>query len=186
MKVSILTASVPKRADMLAEAIACVEAQTFDNVEHFVEVDVNREGAGPLLNRMLARSTGDVVMVLDDDDLIDVDHLERLVPHFAEGFDVVYSMPRIEPAEVAFPHYTREFSSDRLANMNCVAHNALMRADRVRGVGGWEPIKPFDWDLFKRLDADGARFCQLLGEVTWTYRIHGDNWSRGGLEEQDA
>ena len=179
MKVSVLTASVGGyRLPMLEEAIASVVAQTHGNHEHLIGMDESRLGAGQVLNHLLGVADGEYIMVLDDDDLLDADHLELLVPH-CEDADVVYSMPRVVGGN--WEGYTRSFSSERLASMNCVSHNALLRTDLVREIGGWDNIKQFDWDLFKRLDEAGAKFRQLDGITSWTYRLHGDNWSRGGL-----
>src|SRR5204863_8654798 len=61
VKVSLLTATLPERAELLAEAVASVTAQTlhtFDDVEHIVLVDHKREGAGLLLDDALQLARG--------------------------------------------------------------------------------------------------------------------------------
>lgn len=177
MLVSVLTATLPERERMLAEAAASVRAQTYNEVEHLMAVDENRAGAGPVLNRLLEEARGEFVMVLDDDDLLDPGHLDHLVPHCGEH-DVVYSLPRVVGGE--FTQYHEPFDAARLSLRNIVSHNALMRTELVRELGGWNAVRWFDWDLSRRLEHAGAEFKQVF-EVTWTYRLHGANWSQGTL-----
>lgn len=184
MKISVLTACLPQRKAMLAEAVASVQAQVCPgiDVEHLIGIDHQGEGAGPVLNRRLADAKGDWVMVLDDDDLLLPEHLATVVP-LAEEHDVVYSMPRVEGG--MFTNYHEPFDPAVLARKNIVSHTALMRAELVRQVGGWNPVRWFDWDLFRRLEAAGAEFLQVP-ETTWVYRLHGANWSQGTLEGAPA
>ena len=178
MKVSVLTATLPERAEMLAEAQMSVLTQSHQHVEHLIGHDDAREGAGAVLNRLLAEATGDWVMVLDDDDLLDFDHIDHLLAH-AEDADVVYSLPRVTGG--TFSQYDVPFDARLLAaGFNCVSHTALMRTDKVRSVGGWSNVRGFDLDLFRRLEQAGADFHQVP-TVTWTYRLHGANWSQGTL-----
>ena len=173
----MLTPTLPERSGMLEEAKASVRAQTFGDVEHLIAVDPDRRGAGPLLNIMLGEVLSEWVMVLDDDDLLDPNHLATLHEHI-DGADVVYSMPRVEGG--TFTLYDAPFDREALAQRNIVSHNALMRTQAVRAIGGWCALRHFDWDLFRRLDAVGARF-RKVDAVTWTYRLHGSNWSQGTL-----
>lgn len=178
MTVSILTATIPDRESMLAEARASVAALDGD-VEHLVGIDGDRQGAGPVLNRLLSVATGEWVMVLDDDDLLDPDHLATVLPHVHQA-DVLYTLPRVEGGD--FTQYHEPFSGAALERgHNCVSHTALMRTDLVRDVGGWSVLRWFDLDLFRRLHRAGASFLQIP-TVTWTYRLHGANWSHGTLE----
>lgn len=176
MNVSILTATLPERADMLAEAVASVQAQTLAPVEHLIAVDHHREGAGPVLNSLLWRAKGDWAMVLDDDDLLDPNHLEVLSA--APAATVRYTRPRVEGG--TFTQYDQPFDAGVLEHQNIVSHNALMDAEIVRGIGGWHGLRWFDWDLFRRLARAGADFLPI-DAVTWTYRLHGANWSQGTL-----
>jgi glycosyltransferase involved in cell wall biosynthesis len=180
MTVSVLTASLPSRNAMLAEAKASVMAQTYRNVEHLIGVDIEREGAGAVLNRLLSCASGDYVMVLDDDDLLNPNHIDWLLSGVATH-DVVYSLPKVMGG--SFTQYAAPFDRSQLdAGHNCVSHTALMRSAMVREVGGWNDVRHFDLDLFQRLAAHGAEFLQIP-EVTWTYRLHGSNWSHGTLRD---
>lgn len=181
MKVSVLTSALPQRDEMLAEAKASVLAQECPGVEveHLVTVDWDGEGAGPILNRLLAMAEGDWVMVLDDDDLLKPNHLATVTDVDLDAYDVIYSLPEVRGG--TFSQYHAPWDPTRLAFRNIVSHNALMRTSLVRSIGGWSAIRQFDWDLFRRLEAAGADFCQLRS-VTWIYRLHGSNWSQGTLE----
>lgn len=173
--ISVLTAALPERREMFDEAIASVRAQTWPDVEHLYAIDEERQGAGPVLNALLAEARGEWVMVLDDDDLLDPDHLRVLAG--LDG-DVRYSLPRVEGG--VFDMYGHPFDPLLLVRMNIVSHTALMRRTFVDQVGGWNPVRWFDWDMFCRLEAAGAEFSQT-DQVTWTYRLHGSNWSQGTL-----
>lgn len=180
MRVSVLTATLPHRTEMLAEARDSVKAQTAKDVRHLVGVDNAREGAGAVLNDLLQMVAGEWVMVLDDDDLLDPMHIDVALAA-SEGVDVVYTMPRVTGG--TFTNYEVPFNPQLLAaGFNCVSHTALMRTEMVRKVGGWRDVRSFDLDLFCRLEQAGAEFRQVP-EVTWTYRLHGSNWSHGTLEE---
>lgn len=177
MRVSILTASLPDREEMLDEARASVAALDGD-VEHLVGIDADRQGAGPVLNRLLSFAEGERVMVLDDDDLLDPDHLTTILPHVHQA-DVIYTLPRVTGGD--FTQYHGRFDPAALERgHNCVSHTALMPTELVRDVGGWSNVRGFDLDLFQRLHRHGASFLQLP-TVTWTYRLHGSNWSQGTL-----
>lgn len=181
MKVSILTSALPQRDEMLEEAKASVLAQNCPGVEveHLITIDWDGEGAGPNLNRLLAMAQGDWVMVLDDDDLLLPDHLATVTAVDLDRLDVVYSLPEVRGG--TFSQYHAPWDPTRLAVRNIVSHNALMRRQLVSQVGGWNAVRWFDWDLFRRLEQAGADFHQIR-EVTWVYRLHGSNWSWGTLE----
>lgn len=179
MIVTVLTSALPERHEMLAEARASVAAQTWGPVEHLIGIDHERIGAGPVLNRLFEGAMGDWVMVCDDDDLLDEHHIETLFAKGDPNADVIYTLPRVEGG--SFTQYHQPFDAARLARQNIVSHNALVKADWLRKVGGWNAVRWFDWDLFCRLEAAGARFDQIP-EETWTYRLHGSNWSQGNLE----
>lgn len=185
ISVAILTSAMPQRREMLEEARASVQALRWPSdvhVTHDWAIDADAEGAGVVLNRLLAMNGGvDWVMVLDDDDLLHPDHLLTVAdPEHLSMADVIYTLPKVEGG--SFSQYHAPFDARRLAaNQNCVSHTALMRADMVRRVGGWSNVRHFDLDLFQRLEQAGAEFRQIR-QVTWTYRLHGQNWSHDTLD----
>lgn len=188
IELAILTASIgtPDRLPMLEEAAESVRRLAVPSgvrVHHHIGVDSDRQGAGHVLNGLL-NLAGDVdlVMVLDDDDLLHPEHLTAVLTEDNLAVaDVIYTLPKVEGG--SFSQYHAPFDARRLAaNHNCVSHTALMRAPWVRRVGGWNDVRHFDLDLFQRLEQAGAEFLQIR-QTTWTYRLHGSNWSQGTLAE---
>ena len=57
--VSILTPSIPERADMLEECRASVKAQTVTRHEHLVMVDEDRRGCAVTMNLLATLAHGE-------------------------------------------------------------------------------------------------------------------------------
>jgi hypothetical protein len=173
-EVTVLTASLPERAGMLAEAIGSVAAQSHPVAAHLIGVDVRREGAPVILTRLAAVAATEWLMVLDDDDLLDPHHVKTLLGH-VEHADVVFSYCRAEGHD--FDWYNHPFDPQRLEDRSCVSHTALFR--RVLA-SGWDPGDDYDWRFWQRLARSGARFV-AIPEVTWTYRGGHPQQSKGTL-----
>lgn len=180
MSISVITAALPSRPGMLAEAIASVAAQTLRPIEHLIGIDHARRGSSAVRNGLLAAAQGEWIAVLDDDDLLDPTHLESLSAHDA---DIVYPFTRISGRE-GWHFGNFGFDADRLRRGNYIPVTALVRASLLRELGGWRDASDCtagfeDWDLWLRaLDAK-ARFA-CTGEITWTYRFHAGNKSSVG------
>jgi hypothetical protein len=202
MNIAVLTPALPSRGDMLVEAIASVRAQTLAPTAHLVGIDHARIGIGRMLNQLADAAEAEWLARLDDDDLLDPNHLEALASVAGEA-DIVYSWCRIAPrnsgpVEPAYPSVigssgwvpNQTFDADRLRASNYIPATTLLRKSLWHELGGWHlagygvgdsppsPDGTEDWDFWLRsLDA-GARFV-CLPEVTWTYRYHGENlWFR--------
>jgi hypothetical protein len=83
-RIVVVTPSLPERADLRAECMASVAAQTLAPVAHVVMIDYERAGPAAMLNRMLPAcwtARADWVAQLADDDLADPNHLELLAAH---------------------------------------------------------------------------------------------------------
>jgi hypothetical protein len=154
------------------------------------------QGAAGARNAALNLVQSDWVAFIDDDDLIDPDHVAKLLAHaLASGADVVYPRFRIEGGD-----YSRrrslgdlawimddvdgrepEVFAETLRAGNFIPVTVLARTSAVRAVGGFpvgeaapqHPFPPYprleDWGLWLRMLANGARFAHLP-EVTWTWR----------------
>lgn len=177
MNTTVLTASVPKRAGMLAEAMESVAAQTLQPERHLVAVDYARRGGAATYNQLLAQVDTEWFCCLDDDDLLDDNHLETLVDHICEH-DVVYSYCRSVGG--SFDWYNQPFDKERLFTSSPVPITALCRTDLAQKVGGFPLTWDYDRALWQNIHIAGGRF-RTVERATWTYRIHGDNLSRGGL-----
>lgn len=173
--ISVLTASLPSRAPMLAECMASVAAQTHRPVEHLVGVDHAGVGPSAIRTRLAAAAIGEWVAIVDDDDLLYPQHLERLLAASTDAA-VVYSFCDVEGRDW---NPNRAFDADALRAGNYIPITTLIRADLARSLGwrervanGWE-----DWDFWLRALDAGARFV-CVPEVTWRYRFHGGNRSQ--------
>lgn len=165
--VTVLTAAIPERFDLLREALDSVAAQTMQPAEHIVVFDYDRRGTADALNRGLASVTSEWVATLDDDDVLYPDHLDTLVgaSRFA---DVVYSY-----CDCDFDiHVNAPFNPVALRAQNYIPTTALIRTDTLRAVGGWPNEREQDWALWLRLLDAQARFT-YVPKVTWRYRRHG-------------
>jgi len=185
MSVTVITATMPGRGKLLAEAMASVVAQTLEPSEHLVAVDYIRRGGARPKNLLAAAVTSDWLATLDDDDLLYPGHLEALMAASGDA-EVVYSGCDVLGPD-PWQHYNQPFDPVALRSLSIVSHNALIRTELVLDVGGWDEVKGYDWRFWhKCLDA-GAKFVQVP-ERTWKYRLEAGWWheSRPWLGEQPA
>ena len=179
-RIVVVTPSLPERADLRAECVASVAAQTLQPVAHIVMVDYERAGPAMTLNRMLpacVAAGADWVAQLADDDLADPHHLELLAEHSADA-DIVYSWCRVEGRSF---NPNREFNEAALRASNFIPATTMIRTSLCVDLG-WRDDSTHgfeDWDFWLRALDAGARFV-CVPEVSWTYRFHGANLSTGG------
>jgi hypothetical protein len=176
--ITVLTASVPQRAEMLVEAMASVAAQTLQPARYLVGVDYGRRGGAATYNQLLAQVDTSWFCCLDDDDLLDDDHLEILAGHTAEA-DVVHSYCRTSGG--TFEWYNQPFDKDRLWTSSPVPITSLCRTELAKKVGGFPETWDYDRALWQNIWTAGGVF-HTVKRPTFTYRLHGDNLSRGGLK----
>ena len=168
---TVITATIPERALMLAELAAALDVQT-ERPEWLIEVDEDGDGPVPHLNRLAEKVDTEWIFRLDDDDLVDPDHFEILADYLTDDYDVVYSWPRITPP-------TEDLSEDglqivmplrTLEGRNFIASAAAVRTSLWRELGGLHDVAEEDHDLWIRAYHAGARF-RCVPRVTWTYRM---------------
>jgi hypothetical protein len=179
---TVVTATIPERADMLHELGQCIARQTVRSYEWIVATDWNQEGPATVLNRIVADVDTPWVFRCDDDDLFDVNHFEVIGKHLSDDFDIVYTWPRIDP----LGHFTdpralqRVYPLKTLRDANWITSAAAVRTSLWDQLGGYQDVHNEDHDLWVRaLDAD-ARF-RCVPQVTWTYRL-GD-WPHRCMED---
>lgn len=166
--VSVLTPSLPERSGLLEECRRSVEAQTFREFEHHVEVDHDRVGCAVTMNQLADDADGDWLLPLADDDLLLPGCLSTLAAHTDEG-DVIYSPPLVTGNEDRWWFFQEP---------PVIPAVALIRASLWRDLGGYDEslLHEEDRDLWvKALDAC-ARFVRI-DEPTWVYRQHSGNKS---------
>ena len=185
-RISVITAALPSRLPMLAQAVASVSAQTFQPVEHLILVDHDRRGTGAAKTQLAHAARGDWVATLDDDDLLDPDHLALLAGYMLSA-DIVYSWCRVVGRDGWTPN--RHFDADALRRSNFIPATALIRRDLIVQLGGWRDSAVCehgweDWDFWLRA-LNALTVFRCVPEVTWTYRFHpGSKTVRG--EKQAA
>ena len=177
-EVTLLTASLPERGHMLAEAVASVTAQKVPPVAHLIGVDHAREGAATVYNRLAGMVDTGWVTFLDDDDLLDPNHLEMLLGH-CQGADVVYTWCR--PVGHSFRLYNQPFDRNLLRRRSIVPITAMVRTEFYARAGWMRHEDGYDWRFWQRVADAGASF-RCVPEITWQYRRHElGNQSHGEL-----
>jgi hypothetical protein len=199
-QVTLLTPSLPGREDMLAETVQSVQGQTMP-CEHLWAVDHHREGPAPVRNKLLADVTTELVGFVDDDDVLDPQHVELCAAALDEsGACVAYpwfrfNHPRgwwprgeflqIQRADGSKVHaFGQPFDPDALEHNSFIPVTVIARTDCLRKVGGfptpgtaeWPHESTEEWGLWRRLVADGHSFVHVP-TITWEYRVHGANTS---------
>lgn len=165
-EVTIVTASLPQRRTLLAEAMATVNAQTVP-VAHLVGVDAG-SGVAEVRNRLVATAGTEWVAFLDDDDLLDPDHVEILLEH-SDQADVVISHCRFDGPELPAGYCNRPFDRAELRKHGIFPITVLARRQAVLGAGGFALKGWDDWVLWNAMADAGCRF-EVVPRVTWTYR----------------
>jgi hypothetical protein len=167
--VSVITATIPERADMLTECRATVAAQTHPRLEHIVELDEHYQGCSAMVNRAVAQATGEWLLPLADDDLLLPRCVETLLAHSTDA-DIVYSPPLVWGLHDPWWFFQAP---------PAIPATALVRTDLWRDLGGYDETagREEDRKLWTRAVEAGARFVRVDEEPTWVYRIHGANKS---------
>jgi hypothetical protein len=169
---------------MLARAVASVQAQTVP-ARAVVQLDAIRAGSAATRTAGLAGVVTPWVAFLDSDDVLDPEHLEKLVAHAdATGADLVYPWFRVDSAPDPWPHrFGMEFDPQALRWGNYIPVTVLARTEAVRAAGGFiadlkhaPPAQCDEWGLWLRMLDRGARFAHLP-ERTWTWVAHSGNTS---------
>lgn len=165
MSVTIITATLPERAALLKRATDSVAEQLLKPDAHTIVYDYAKKGGAYTKNLACSTVRTKWIALLDDDDYLYPNHLERLVS-LAESSnaDVAYS-----PDDGA-KMYREGFSPDRLRSGSIVSHNALVRAELFKELGGFEIIHGYDWSFWVRALNTGAKFVRT-DEVTWFYDL---------------
>ena len=196
--ISVITATLGRRPTMLDEAVESVRAQTVTDWEHLIiddgsfcvpQIDgtrvfpVTHRGLGRARNVGLEAAQGDMVALLDDDDLWHPHHLETVCGVMTDtDADVVYSDCNEVGRRDGYAIDVRDFDGGLLQCENFICVPAtIVRTSSLRRVGGFPSGELEDWALWKRMHAMGMRFIHVP-IVTVTYRFHEDNLTYGGID----
>lgn len=104
--IGVAIPSIPPRAAMLSRALQSVLAQSRPADQIVVAVDQEHRGAAYTRNRAWWSLDTAWVAFLDDDDELNVDHLQRLIDHAeAADADLVYPWFDVVGGTDPFPHH---------------------------------------------------------------------------------
>ena len=184
--VTIVTPTLPGRADVLQRAIRSCLTQEEPPRAFAIEVDADREGSGPTRTRALRRVATTWTAFLDDDDELRPVHLRRLLDVAAEtGADVVAPWFTILGPDGRkrldwdpFPqHRGRQYdlADPHIFPITCLVRTEVAQlgefpAHHVDGWGG------DDFAYWMQLARAGARIVNIE-DRTWWWWHHGRNTS---------
>jgi glycosyltransferase involved in cell wall biosynthesis len=188
-------------AGTIAEAVASALDQTYPAREVIVVDDGSRDGTAaalePFMERILfirqenagvssarntglSRASGDFIVNLDADDLLDPRSLEARAELLAErpDLDIVCTNGHVTldgeiVRERYFPDWTFEIDDQRTEILRrCFIHFWSVRRSRLLEVGGFDPriSHAQDWDCWIRLIGSGSR-AGLVDEALGAYRL---------------
>jgi hypothetical protein len=191
--VTVITATIPGREDLLKYCLGSVYNQTVEVRAHLVMAQSCTEGFPPQVhvaqqqNQLLKAVDTTWTMRLADDDQLLPSHIEALLPSMANA-DVVYSFdasqnrPRYSCNELTQREIVNRFEVGNWIDGSAVA----IRTELLKAVGGWSTeweggkwsegghyiaiprINAEDWMCFYMLANQGARFV-CVPEDTWYY-----------------
>lgn len=167
--IAIITPSRPDRGEMLAELVECVRNQTLQPSSHLIGVDHDQLGPAVVRNKLIYQTSAEWLAFVDDDDLIDPDHLERLYTH-SGGCDVVIPYCRFDGPPLPLRYHNRPYDRRVLRKHGIFPITVLARREAVVLAGGFPTDARYeDWVLWNTMADMGYRF-QTIPYITWSYR----------------
>lgn len=170
-QVTLVTVTLPERADFRVEMLRTVADQTVLPKAHVIEFD---DGAGfvDTVNLAVSKVETEFFVLADDDDLLLPNHIQVLADNLVA--DVVWSWVEVR-GRAWNPN--SGYSPGRLSTENYIPSNFACRTSLFRNLGGYRyDTEHPDWDWLQRAEGAGASFHNVP-EVTWVYRFHGANMS---------
>jgi hypothetical protein len=170
---TVVTATLPERVDMLHELRQSLAMQTV-RPRWVVATDWHKVGPSKVINELVDEVDTTWLFRCDDDDLFDPEHFATIAAHLNDDHDIVYTWPRVDP-----PGWIGEDGLQFVAPLellreaNFIASAAAIRVSLWRHLGGYRAVHNEDHDLWVRALDAGARFL-CVPQVTWTYRL--GNW----------
>lgn len=191
--VTIITATISKRENLLARAVKSVQAQTLQPVAHLILEDTEKIGGAATLDKLLKKVNSKYVAVLDDDDELLPQHLQSIhtciensnadlvypwfkysnsgnAGHLERYFDVPWSNDDMHQVPITWIAKTQTIkrAGGFSADYECESFNLDSAGNRIG----------YDYILIQRLVRDG-RIIKHHPEVTWIY--HDDRESTLGM-----
>jgi GT2 family glycosyltransferase len=146
---------------------------------HHIYLD--RDGIGPAVirNEIMRRLSCEYVAFLDDDDLMDADHLETLLAAaWTHEADLAFSWYRKvgSTPETERIHVWDDYALGvMLGGRNLIPVTVVAKREVLLEAGGFDQHARYeDYALWMRMLQRGCRFVVVPRE-TWTYRMLGEN-----------
>lgn len=183
--VTVCTATISTRKELLERAKQSVMKQTLKPFEHLIKEDVERLGQPAVLDDLIARSTTKYVAILDDDDELLPNHIELLYNKILEtDADLVY--PHFRYSNISDAGHLERFRG--LAWDNNHPHQVpvtwIAKRDVILEVGGFSGdfnIDSYivdnegnrmgqDFNLIQKL-AKANKYITNISDITWIYHV---------------
>lgn len=183
--VTVCTATIPTRVELLKRAVKSVENQTLKVKEHLIQLDDKKEGHALVLDNLVKNAKTKYVAILDDDDELLPNHIELLYNKILEtDADLVYphfrysNLPdgghlekfRNKPWDNKYPHQVP---------ITWIAKREVVL--EVDGFSGGFDIFSMqvdnegnrigqDFHLIKKLAA-ANKYITNIADITWIYHV---------------
>lgn len=171
MKVSVIIPTRGGRHEMLAEAVASVEAQVLK--AHEIIIASGSGDLWPRLNESIRKSTGDAFVVLGDDDRLSPLFLKATVNHLRPGrVDIVYTN-LVNFGVEGGAALAKEWNKDNIEQDTVAWFTCLISRRIFDVVGGYdEDVGPYaDWSMGIKCFRAGARAVHVNAGL-FCYRYH--------------
>lgn len=176
--VAIITPTIEGREHLLSEACQSVVTQTVE-VSHHIALDGSRAGPAAIRNAILQLLSSEWVGFLDDDDLLDPDHVATLLAAVEQDeADLAFSWHRREGTAPETPRVDEwgDYAyGTMLGGRNLIPVTVVARREAILAAGGFRSEDRYeDYALWMRMLDQGCTFTCVPRE-TWTYRCLGNN-----------
>jgi glycosyltransferase involved in cell wall biosynthesis len=186
--VTICTATIPTRVELLQRAIQSVTNQTLKVKEHSIKIDLDKLGQPAVLDQIIEQATTKYVAILDDDDELLPNHIELLYQKIIEtDADLVF--PHFKYSNISDAGHLEKFRGLPWDNNNPhqVPVTWIAKRQAILDVGGFSgdfDVLSYqvdnegnrigqDFNLIKKL-AQANKHITNISEITWIYHVgHG-------------
>lgn len=183
--VTVCTATIPTRVDLLERASKSVQNQTLKVKDHSIKLDLEKLGQPLILDQIIKEAKTKYVAILDDDDELLPNHIELLYKKIVET-----------EADLVFPHFKYSNLSDAghlekfrglpwdNNNPHQVPITWIAKRKTILEVGGFSgdfDVLSYeidnqgnrignDFNLIKKL-AQANKHITNISEITWIYHV---------------
>lgn len=164
-KVTVITATIPGREELLERARKSVGEQTVQPHAHIIQLDTERNGGAFTKNRLFDFVKTEWFMVLDDDDFLLPQHIETLLNH-SEGYDIVGSWH--EGRDATYNRPLSETIDQNNVLRHGIPHTAIVRSELFSRLGRFVIQTAYDTRFWDDAVKAGAR-VNIVEEKTWHY-----------------